>query len=188
MPIDYSQFSYAAPPGTGVSWVTEACRVVGLIGYGNGVSLPFPKERNKNKLRISTVRHPCHWLRSVYDMKTMGGWISGPFLTLFVYWPIFDRLCTTTFDLFVRDYLHLARGQISKVFNSYRCDVRMRLEDMPWPLVQLFDSLGVPDCEQDKVVAMGKRIESLYKSTWNDLLFQQVMDSESELCAELDYF
>jgi len=93
-----------------------------------------------------------------------------------------------SFAPFVRDYLAKASGTISKMFDSYGSDVRLRLEDMPWALVELFESLGVPKAMQDRVIELEKQKVSPQISKWEPHLFQRVLESEAVFCADLDYY
>lgn len=194
MSIDYGLFQFAAPPRTGVSWVTEACRSAGLFSLSMPRSAqvraawtPFPKRTDDSPLRVSLVRHPCYWLRSVYD--SLANVPHSKLVPLGFVHPVpVLTFRKDSFAAFVRDHLAKASGTIGQLFDSYKCDARMRLEDMPWAMTELLESLGVPKAMQDRVVELERRNTTVRASRWEPYLFDQVMESESQFCADLDYY
>jgi len=197
MPLLLSEmFEFAAPPRTGVHWVVRACREAGLMLFPNNGSvaaslLPWPEQADtssKGMLRVSLVRHPCDWLRSVYDIYRLALYLGNPELTSLVQKLVIRSGCD--FDQFVSDYLETKPGEISRIFNSYKADSRMRLEDMPWALVELLESFGVKQKSLDRVMALPpqEKILILNRSKWHPDLRQRVLDAEVKLCQDLDYY
>jgi hypothetical protein len=181
MAIDYGSFEFAAPPSTGTSWILEECERVGLNPQSTtSVFDPFPLKES-DKLRVSLICHPCRWLRNIFDMLQRG--VFPVTVDLFGFDMLTDFF---EFSDFVQGYLKHIPGEVGKVFDDYKCDARMRLEDMPWALVELLESLGVPEGKLRLVTDPGKKFVT--DRQWDEKLFQKVMEAESKLCLEYDYF
>jgi len=181
-------FEFAAPPRTGVSWFIQACREAGLEIFLNEHSvstsfLPWKEQAAKDVLRVSLVRHPCDWLRSVFDSFNVERENVG--LKHFLHREFYGSP-HESFDKFVSWYLETKSGLISRIFDSYQADNRMRLEDMPWALVELLESFGVDQKNLDRVTNLPPWV--LPRSEWRSDLRQQVIESEIEFCRNLDYY
>lgn len=171
--IDYGSFQFACPSRCATAWFLEACRVV---GFGEGTIDQARKlfDDKHTVMRVSTVRHPCSWLASHWAAEFR-------FLhdTPFAY---------TTFDGFVRDYLLRVPGSIGFLFNRYKADSVIRLENLPWAFVELAEMLGVPKSLREKVVGIEKWNVSSDLPTWDPGLRRLVIEAERELCERYDYF
>ena len=183
-------FEFATPPRTGVSWFVRACREAGLEMFPDEYSisasfLPWKEQTAKDILRVSLIRHPCDWLRSVFDSFNVERENAG--LKRFRYHEFADSPYGS-FDEFVVQYLETKSGLIGQIFDSYQADTRMRLEDMPWALVELLESFGVKQKSLDRVIDLPPREKSQSCSRWRSDLRQRVMESEIEFCRNLDYY
>lgn len=183
-------FEFAAPPRTGVSWFVRACREAGLEMFPDEHSisasfLSWKEQAAKDILRVSLIRHPCDWLRSVFDSFDVLRENVG--LKRFRYHEFADSPYGS-FDEFVVQYLETKSGLIGQIFDSYQANTRMRLEDMPWALVELLESFGVKQKSLDRVANLPPQAGVLSRSEWRSDLRQQVMESEIEFCQNLDYY
>jgi len=187
MSVEYPFFSFAAPPRTGCDHFIEACRIAGL-GKTDRIDAirHFPRNNDGKHLRVSLVRHPCQWLGSVYAALNDFGTESSPNMhgigTAFI---VLDK---STFDDFVRSYLQMSPTGVSCLFDQYKADTRLRSEDMPWCLLELFETFEVPK------VLLGL-VETYWRSKvfdvvpeWTPHLYQQVLDAEWEFCEAYDYY
>ena len=72
MPIDFGSFEFAAPIMTGELWVLKTCKLAGLGGdiAKQDVNQTFSQRngQSESKLKVSIVRHPCHWLSDIYSV------------------------------------------------------------------------------------------------------------------------
>jgi len=198
MPIDMPKmFSFAAPPRTGVHWFIKACSEAGIqtslksFKIACNVSyLLWPAENEKNDLRISLVRHPCCWLRSVFDAfqaVRMNPFLNNAGLAHLQLYN-FNDCPLTNFDEFVSWYLEKKAGEIGNIFNQYKADSRLRLEDMPWALVELLHAFGIEQHKLEQIVDVCAQARTISCSKWHPDLRQRVLESEIKLCQALDYY
>ena len=185
-------FDFAAPPRTGVCWFVKACRCSNLMLFPNSGSVaasfhPWPTPREDGEvLRVALVRHPCHWLRSLYDSFRTGLYLENASLSRL--WGQFVEIRKDSFESFVLDCIEKMPGKITAIFDSYKADVRMRIEDMPWALTELLDSLGVEKSLLDKIASLPPVARSRNKSEWKAGLFDRVVAVEKQFCEDLDYY
>jgi len=194
-------FEFAAPPMTGGHWFVQACREAGLLLFPDNSAFsasfyPWPegieRDRDKDALRVSLVCHPCDWLRSVFDAFRLGPNSESKNVGSKYLWPRFVELPKKQgFGKFVVRYLEAMPGEATRIFNSYKADTRLRLEDMPWALVELLESMGIDRKSLDRVLALEGRQDAPKRSKWRPGrpdLRQQVMEAEAEFCRDLDYY
>ena len=190
-------FEFAAPPRTGVHWFVQACREAGLLLLPDegSVTASFclwseQSKDDKSELRVTLVRHPCDWLRSVFDAFWAG--LQFDNVGLKCLWSQqFVNLPKNDFDSFTTSYLETMPGEIGRIFDSCKADTRLRLEDMPWALVELLESLGVEQKALDRVIALPPQAKSpfLYaRSKWRPELRRRLLESEADFCQKLDYY
>lgn len=188
MPVDFGSFEFACPPEMGEAWIVKACKLAGLGGEigKQDVHQPFDKGQGKT-LRVSMVRHPCDWLSDVYASFRRGNCSGNGQLDRL--WKLFLGMENEMFDCFVEDYLNLMPGEVNDVFGRYKCDTRMKSEDMPWALVELLDSCGVSEEECNKIKTLWPTIEQMnVERKWQPDVFQAVLEAEDELCLDFDYY
>jgi len=181
MAVDLGLFEFASPIGTCANWLIRQCDKAGLRLLDPSFNVYERFGGDRFKPRVSLVRHPCSWLGFVYD-AVGEGLPFGEDLAMFSV-----MVDGPDFDVFVRNYLKHVPGEVGRVFDSYLCDTRMRVEDMPWALKELLDSFGVPE-------RMLKRMDDSFDSRpvsnhrWNPRLRMEVMEAERKICERLDYF
>ena len=88
---------------------------------------------------------------------------------------------TGGFKDFVEDYLDHCPGAVGRVFAQYRADSCLRLEDMPWALIDLLKSFG-------KVVSQRESGPSVVVYNIGDALYRLVMQAEANIVQRYDYF
>jgi len=196
-------FEFAAPPRTGVHWFVEACTKAGLEtlfsnpGTNNIhlVTTSFTswygqRQVEKNTLRISLVRHPCDWLRSMFDawQNKQDTLIREYMGYCCFHYRGFVKPPDSDFNKFVTRHLERRSGEIGRIFDSYRADIRLRLEDMPWALIELLESLGIEQNKLNQIVDLPPQSKTASRSTWQSNLRQQVLESEASFCRDLDYY
>lgn len=183
MSINYRLFEFACPPRTGTCWFLKASQLAGLgTGFGRQARVPFAKENDGSVLQVSLVRNPCDWLRSCWCGVTTGridrrrlGFVAG--------------LDFGSFDGFVRSYLEGQRpGAVGRLYDGYEADVRLRIEDMPWACIELFDSLGVPGELRYLIKRLKPQRVSANPPACSNDLRRRILESEKELCRDCDYF
>ena len=178
-----------------MQWFLRATGLVGLhktLVEAHRPSLlhafePFVGSRNGNRLRVTLVRHPCSWLASVYGIVKRRDELDDlPDPILNPFWSF----ATESFDRFVLAYLNTAGGSIYRTFRPYieEADTCLRIEDMPWAALDLFESLGVPRMLRQKCVGIGKVNVSENVPLWDKSLKEEVKREEEELLELFDYW
>jgi len=183
--INYPQFLFATPPRTGIAWGLDVFK---LAGFGEKdcafARIPFSYNEDKMKLRVSIVRHPCGWLRSLFcaiksgtfDFSSNGMSILSSLSNLW------------NFSSFVEEYLRKFPGYISFIFSQYQSDTCMRLEDMPWAMVEFLESLGISGKVLDEIRTLPKRNVSSNLPIWDMDLRKKVLQAEKEYAERYDYY
>lgn len=180
--IDCGDFQFACPPLTGGGWFVDNLKRVG-VSYKLTDGLfslfqPFPYTNNgSNSLKVSLVRHPCDWLSHNYQDIKNSGYIG-------MKTPFLELLSVNTLEDFVRDYLMFCPGEMAKLFLSYEADTFMRIEDMPWAMVEFLEMIGI------------ERPHNLSKTTTVQLgppimdknLRRQILTAERRLADAFDYY
>lgn len=128
--IAFENFTFAGPPRCATTWVLAVCRDLGLKSSGWSCdSAKHIPDTDSNSFRVSTVRHPCQWLRSVYH-SIRGGLIGNvPFDSI----SVLAREVTE--KEFLQKYLE-SDLTVAAVFDQYQASSCLRVEDLPWALFE----------------------------------------------------
>lgn len=177
--IDYGDFQFAGPPGTGSLWFSQVMRPYRTVQYisSGGVYVPF-EGYPKNTLRVSLVRHPCDWL-SVWFDRLRDGYELPPILKSF-----FDNFDQTDLTWFIKSYLDLKPGAISKLFLSYDSDSYLRTEDLPWAVFEFMEMVAIPNTEPLPATTV-LQLASVLKDS---VLYHEVIQADKEMVDAFDYF
>jgi len=189
--IDYGSFCFASPPRTATSWFKTVCLKADILHDGRGASF-IPSNARGERLSVSLVRHPYDWLSSFYH-----AWGHGSlFRSHTGYVEKVDKFTclanrTLTFTMFMDDYFSKMPGAVGEMFASYNSSTVMRLEDLPWAVVEFFQSLGfngsaLNDVAQTPPLNESKKSRPFSKKPpkW---LRSAVCEAESEFCDLYDY-
>lgn len=179
--IDCELFEFAGVPRTATTWIRHACEAAGLKTSGR-VHEPF--SGNPGKIRLSTVRDHAEWLRSYWTAIWPGQ----------IQVEAVDGLrsaCSGArhFDEFVRKYLE-SGWSVERMFNSYRADVVIRVEDLPWAFAEFLESVGISGRLVDEVLKIGAVDLSpvkKYRERWNPSLLERVREAEWHFAERFDY-
>jgi len=173
--IDYGCFYFAAPKLCSAQWFTDMMGAVGFQPNGNP-EFVFTTE-STDKLRVSLVENPVQWLNHCYN--TIG---SGLLYDL----PPFTDLPNQSREGFLRAYLHECPGAVGELFGHYKADSIMRVEDLPWALVDLLTTLGIEKAGIESVrrVVPGG---SFVNRTIDRTLRNRILDAERSLCEQYDF-
>lgn len=177
-------FDFSCPPRTGTAWVLGACQLAGLgPGFRHQAHVPFPVREHHDTLRVTLVRHPCDWLASCYAVIKRGSMDTN-------HLGAFEGLGRSCFDDFVRAYCYNMEGGIGKLFHIYiqGADSCLRIEDMPWALLELLESCGVPEDARKRFATLGKQNVSPSLPTWDNKLRKRVLEAEGEIVEHFDYY
>lgn len=158
--IDYLQFQFAAPPGSGVDWFVQAAHAIGFGDHDIWEAYkPFPDHHSN--FRLSIVRHPCDWLANTCN-----------------------ACVEDSVDYSIQEYLSKHSGRISKMFARYKADSYLRIEDMPEAFEESMEMFGVSNPERCRAIPLPVRptIE------WDPILRRRVLEAEREFCETYDYF
>ena len=165
-----------------MSWFIKAAQ---LSGFGPGFShiahVPWIGKEDKTQLHVTLVRHPCDWLASIYATARNGGFPTNCI-------GRFSTLDLTSFDAFIRSYLHQIPGGVGGLFGRYKADTYLRTEDLSQAFMELMQSLGVSDQLLDGCKRLPRQNESIELPVWNESLKTQVRDSERKMFDAFDYY
>jgi len=170
--------SFACPPECGW-YILNSLHRMGVsseqIGEVNEVVLiPFSKERNGELLRVSCVMHPCDWIREAFVSGSIFQYMDYP---------------TKDFDLFITWILQVHRGIVGGIFSKYEADTVLRVEDFPWNMIELMDSIGYDKSLIDhlrKVPSYESRCRNL--PPWSEWMLREFKEAEKEVRDTYDYF
>lgn len=178
--IDYKLFQFASAPLTGVDWIIRAAQLSGLGPGFSAIAVKGFGECNGSSIRLSSVRNPCDWLAACWEFLKNHDRPYGRSLLPF------SKLKNETFEQFVGDYLKEFPGWISKIQSSYRANVCLRYEDLPWSFVEFGSSVGIEEEMLDNVKRWMSRPQPSFVE-WNDLR-SRLLESEEEFCERYDYY
>lgn len=185
MSVSYGQFRFATAPRTGTTWFVEACVRSGLRRVNKAEAhVPF-SEAEQQDYKVSLVRHPYHWLVSYYSAIFPGS-IGVPEIDRLRELQE-NRLIQTHFD-FVLAYLEVCPGQVGRIFDAYKADTYLRLEDMPWAAIELFSSLGIHPAYRSRSKSLPPRNVTKQHRPFDPRLSYQVLLAENDLVERFDYF
>jgi hypothetical protein len=174
--INYGSFEFACPKFCGGLWFSSMMEQAGFPS-------PTPRELHQKfigeqkSLRVSLVRHPVRWLLMCYNCAKL----SYADIDL----EPFSWLPCQTFEAFTRAYLFECPDAVSKVFSEYHADSIIRVDDLPWALVELLLC-----CEVDKTKALSvTRIPGGECGHWtlDKKLYDKVMVANSDMVERYCY-
>lgn len=191
--IQYTDFQFAAAPGTSYFWILNAVKSAQYsVVEGNSfqVHQPFPEEYTIP--RLTCVRHPEAWLHTIWN-EGRGLSVSGR--------PEVEVLChlaksCESFAEFVEDIIIKFPGSVDRAFSIYRATSVIREEDLPWGLIGFLSLIkDIPEGTLSRIVSMpipgrGENKMRVLKRQPEDLplrLYRRLMDSESEFCDRYEY-
>lgn len=138
--MEFSGFSYAAPPATGERWIFNCIKqIYGTQDEFNLQEIITPCKFDAKTISLTSVRHPCEWLRVYYENFYKR--------KIFLGFPLIDELSifpNLTWEEFITMYIDQYPGRITEIFNLYPSSSVMRFEDQPWVLIEILKTLGIP--------------------------------------------
>ncbi len=173
-------FNYAAPPRTGTTWFRHACAATGLLPLEHsrvGVHTPH----DAVGYNLTTLRHPCMWLRSYYH-TIYPGKIGVECVDKFA------GIEANDFTDFLEGYLNQMPGAILDMFTAYGASGYLRIEDTPGAYMELVRSVDPSKWKACiNVPHMNKNRKS---ETWNanESLWDAVLEAERTYSTEFDYW
>lgn len=174
--IDYGLFKFACPVYTGGRWFVRAC---GLAGLGEQVGKPFAeREGFAEPWRVTLVRHPCDWL-AIFYAEIIG---LGSSANKILPWGALPR---GSFSKFVGSCLGSWPGEVGELYNRYRAETVLRIEDCPHALVEFLESVGVPKAMRDRVKSFKPKLP--WMPNWPKRLRQAMLEVEREACEAYEY-
>jgi len=144
-----------------------------------GLFSHFPEDRNGELLRVSMIRNPYDWLVSSYEYFKKHKVETHLNESL----SEFRTLSMTSPEDFVYSYLQNIPGEISKLFLSYQADSYMRIEDMPWAMLEFLEMIGVPRPNRFPPTTVFQLAPTI-----NDTLRRRLIKTEEEICDAFDYY
>ncbi len=182
--IKYEKFFFAAPPKTGSTFFIKAAAEIGL-GDAQKAELHIPPPlTNWSGFLVSTVRHPYEFLCSYY-LSLKGGATGVACVDV-----LMDHARTSLdADEFVSKYLKHCPGEVGKIFDRYRANSVLRLEDFPWNIIEFFETIGVQHNEAWKISSMTpQNARKGHPHIVNKDLRKQVVIAEKDICERYEYY
>lgn len=176
--IDYELIQFACPPHVGAEWFIKTAQLAGFgPGFAHSAYEPFPPSRSSGTiLRVSLVRNPADWLVEYFDNWCLATNHVGPLA----------RLPKVDWEGFLCSYLQEHQGYIGRMYQGYESDTVLRIEDMPWALLELLRSLGIG--EEYLNLVRRRRAPACPVRQWDLGLRKRVLEAERETCNAYDYF
>jgi len=174
-------FRFAAPPMTGAGWFLDVLGSTNIpcLGDGSNAHVPFVGESDGHLLQLSLVRNPACWLALCHlTLRGHSPDASVDGLDEFV------GLDTRSLESFFHDYLTRRAGAITRLFNVYVADTVIRIEDMPYALLELMWSLNVPRTMLQDIVFPNLPVQPVVQP-W---LHEQLRYTDGELFERYDYW
>lgn len=183
--IKYDKFYFASPPRTGGTFFIKAASEVGLgDAQKSQLHVPPPTPWEGRGFVISTVRHPYEFLCSYY-LALKGGATGVDCVDVFM-----DHARTSLdVDEFISKYLRYCPGEVGIIFDRYRANSVLRLEDFPWNVIEFFESIGVQHDEAWKVNSItAQNTRKGHPHIVNKDLKKQVVAAEKDICERYEYY
>lgn len=175
-------FEFSAPPRTATTWVQNACTAC-YLPSGGKASIHIPPNGKHNKLWVTTVRHPADWLLS-YWVNIFPGKVSV------IEVDAFADLPGTSFDEFILAYLEQMPGGVGKMYEAYRADSYLKIEDLPFCWMEFMVTLRVPEVYRDRclqIPIMNESDRKKGKPKWNPSLWKAVLNAEEPIMEHFNY-
>lgn len=179
--INYERFHFASPPRTATTWFAHAAVACGLGPPNFAKHEPPPK--GWHGFLVTFVRHPVNWSVSVYT-ALRGGMIGVPAVD-----AVAD-VARTSRDVYeFLEQIAQRPGIIERAFAAYRASSVMRVEDLPWNVVEFFLSVGVPDNKARGIVDIPRQ-NALKRDALSNIPRRyraMICESEKEFCERYEY-
>lgn len=178
-------FQFATAPRTGSTWFLKACHAAGL-GELSKSRVHIPPAANHKGFVVTLVRHPCDWLAAYYAAIFPGS-VGVPQIDALRQLQTYED---RGFDHFIYTILDRHEpGVVGRVFDAYRANSCLRIEDTPWNVIELFDTLRVPRAMRSPIANIDKqnttKVDRLPQ--WDTSLRRRVIEAEREFCDRFDY-
>jgi len=182
--ISYTDFQYAAAPKTGTTWFIKAAYEAGL-GHKKKTNLHDPPPDGHKGFVVTTIRHPYDWLVSYY-LSLRGGTVGVVGVDLFCW----IARKSPSVEAFINNYLRMFPGRVTEMFDSYKANTVIRLEDYPESAIEIFDTFRNSrvscDGQVRKITPQNARKGSPHIT--NRRQKEAVISAELEFCETYDYF
>jgi len=180
--IQYKNFSFAAAPRTGTTWFIKACSLMKL-GDKQKTKVHFPPPLDYNNYVVSSIRHPYDFLVSFF-LALRGGATGVGCVDVFS----FARHHNSP-GSFIQRYLRDIPGEVGKMFDAYRANSVIRLEDLPWAAEEFFEGVGVPYETARRVHEITpQNVRKGEPHIVDKKLRKQVMEAEGDFCERHEYY
>jgi|15BtaG_2_1085339.scaffolds.fasta_scaffold00099_12 hypothetical protein len=187
--IRYERFSFAAAPRTASTWFIQACDAAGFVSKEGNVFSKHAPDTDPGIYKVSMVRRPVDWLQSIY--YSLSGGLIGELQ--FDAISMFARNAINVEDFFEK-YLQ-SEHRVADAFNVYQPNSVVRVEDLPWAAVELFESFGASE-EEGKAVAELPKVNSTKLAGFPENKFppldrklrRRVFEKERDFCERCEYF
>lgn len=177
--ITFQHFAFAAPPRTGSTWFLQAATIMGFEGATKtNLHIPFPDDWRG--FSLSLVRHPADWLVSYFE-SLQGGKIGVPAVdALANHYKLNDVRSS------IRSFLETEPDKLTQVFDAYRADTVLKMEDYPWNAIEFFQSIGCKNALDLR--GLDKQNGRKHKTTIPRSLLGAILEHEPELSERYEYF
>jgi hypothetical protein len=128
----------------------------------------FQENGELDCLKVSLVRNPLDWIEATW--ANLEGRLTGP----------------ENFNQHVRRFLENP-GTITNLYDQYKADLVLRIEDAPWCLIELLESCGIDKEHKELVSQTRAGAYKIVPDPWTTQLRQLVAEAEKDLMERYDY-
>jgi hypothetical protein len=161
---------FATPPFTGAEWFVQAMQLAGCgPRFSKNAYGLFKENGEVNCLKVSLVRNPLDWIEATW--ANLEGKLREP----------------GTFNQHVRRFIDYP-GRITNLYDRYKADLVLRVEDAPWCLIELLESCGIDKEHKELVEQTRPGTVRFRPDEWTPQLRQLVAEAEEDLMERYDYY
>ena len=177
--IHYDNFQYATPPQTASEFVVRCFDLCGL-SRGQALSdVKYPPSDSWDGYVLSTVRHPYYWLHSFWHQSDIVHGIADL--------DELTRIARIHFSAnsFIVDVAERFKGFVGSIYESYKSDTILRVEDFPYNLLSFMHMMELPGASSIQLSALND-----YKRSYvpvDERVKKLIVVAEYDFCERYDY-
>lgn len=183
--IIFDEFAFCSAPRTGTTFFLKAMHAAGFGEHTKtGIhTVPLNNWEPGQQPIVSLVRHPYDWLVS-YHQELQGGKIGVDVVDFFA------EIVTSSENVynFIHRVANESPGAVGRLFDAYRSDIVLRIEDFPFCVAEFFETIGRGHAYEKITKIPPQNARKGRPHLVNKDLRRLVTKSENDLCERYEYF